>query len=321
MSKPILSICIPTYNRCIYLKRLLDSMIPQLDGSSLIEVCITDNASTDGTYDICTDYSARYSFIKYVRQNDNLGPDVNIHAAYSLGSGRYVWIFGDDDYLRVGAIDKILGVISKSNNIDMISMGVLPHGSNKVSSDVSYPVEIFAFEDNAEFSSRVGIMFTFISGLIINKQKIEQYDVSPYVGTCLVQLSWVFRLLRNGNNFIQIQTPLVIAEENNSGGYRFFEVFSVNLSNIVNELLGTGIPGKKVRLSAIKFLLLNVAINGSIHTNYEKENYTSVVKAGFGDLFEYKLFYQWLFKFPFILRGFRMMKNTIKAIIIRTRRT
>lgn len=94
-------------------KRLLDSIIPQVvKNASLVEICITDNASTDDTFTLCSDYSARYSFIKYIWQNENRGPDVNIHAAYSLASGRYVWIFGDDDYLRVGALGKILDILS-----------------------------------------------------------------------------------------------------------------------------------------------------------------------------------------------------------------
>lgn len=316
MRDVLLSICVPTYNRCIYLKRLLDSIIPQVvKNASLVEICITDNASTDDTFTLCSDYSARYSFIKYIRQNENRGPDVNIHAAYSLASGRYVWIFGDDDYLRVGALGKILDILSNNRNIDMVSMGVLPHGSDKISNDISYPVDVVKFEDDIEFASRIGVMFTFISGLIINKQKVEQYDVIPYIGTYLVQLSWVFRLLRSGNEFVQIKTPLIFAEEYNSGGYRFFEVFSINLSKIVIDVLGCDSSGVKIRISAIKFLLLNLVINESLKNNYEQESYLDVVDKAFSDLTCYRFFYRWFFRYPFILRSARVFKNTLKNSI------
>lgn len=48
--KPLLSICIPTYNRAEYLAKSLDTLVclPEFN-SSEVEVVISDNASTDNT--------------------------------------------------------------------------------------------------------------------------------------------------------------------------------------------------------------------------------------------------------------------------------
>ena len=46
--QPLLSICIPTYNRSEQLRRALESLVGQ-EGFSEVEVVISDNCSTDGT--------------------------------------------------------------------------------------------------------------------------------------------------------------------------------------------------------------------------------------------------------------------------------
>ena len=48
--KPILSLWIPTYNRKEKLARLINGVLADFQRlSGKIEICITDNASTDGT--------------------------------------------------------------------------------------------------------------------------------------------------------------------------------------------------------------------------------------------------------------------------------
>ena len=54
MSRPLLSILIPTYNRRVELERAIDSILGQNlsgDFDNLIEIIIHNNASTDDTYD------------------------------------------------------------------------------------------------------------------------------------------------------------------------------------------------------------------------------------------------------------------------------
>ncbi|MBR7037253.1 glycosyltransferase [bacterium] len=60
--QPILSICIPTYNREVYLKRLVDSIISQKEfvDTDDIEIVISDNASTDSTKDMINKYINKY---------------------------------------------------------------------------------------------------------------------------------------------------------------------------------------------------------------------------------------------------------------------
>ena len=68
MNKPLLSICIPTYNRAEYLKNSIESIICQDEfKNKQVEIVIADNASTDNTESVARPYAQRYENIFYYR--------------------------------------------------------------------------------------------------------------------------------------------------------------------------------------------------------------------------------------------------------------
>ena len=70
-----LTIAIPTYNGEKTIENLLDSLIMQCDES--VELLIVDNCSMDNTPNIINKYKNDYSKLKYVRNDENIGPDAN----------------------------------------------------------------------------------------------------------------------------------------------------------------------------------------------------------------------------------------------------
>ena len=65
MNKPLLSICIPTYNRANLLVKAISSIVEQpIFSSGKIEVVVTDNCSTDETKKICEEFMSKYENIK-----------------------------------------------------------------------------------------------------------------------------------------------------------------------------------------------------------------------------------------------------------------
>jgi glycosyltransferase involved in cell wall biosynthesis len=67
-----LTVYLPIYNEVKYIRSCLDSLIDE--GCLII---ISDNASTDGTSEICQDYARQYPNIKYYRQKENIGVSNN----------------------------------------------------------------------------------------------------------------------------------------------------------------------------------------------------------------------------------------------------
>ena len=106
--RPLLSICISTYNRARWLEvslRHLSSLIPEY--SPNIEIVVCDNASTDDTPAVGEPYLSRQDFA-YHRNPQNVGMLGTLRGTALHDKGKYIWILGDDDLLRSGAIDRVV---------------------------------------------------------------------------------------------------------------------------------------------------------------------------------------------------------------------
>src|SRR5438128_542667 len=74
---PRVSIGLPVYNGERYLRLALDSLLSQTFTD--FELIISDNASTDGTTEICRAYAARDARIRYSRLEHNIGGSPNFN--------------------------------------------------------------------------------------------------------------------------------------------------------------------------------------------------------------------------------------------------
>jgi abequosyltransferase len=116
MTAPLLSICIPTFNRKKYLKECLDSIFSQLEktkDSKRIEVIISDNASDDGTREMVRLYGKKYHNLFYFRNKENLGGLVNTIKVATHAKGEYIWFFSDDDIQTKQALATVIETINK----------------------------------------------------------------------------------------------------------------------------------------------------------------------------------------------------------------
>lgn len=90
-----LSIGLPVYNGADYVAEAIASLLAQTRGD--FELVISDNHSTDGTWDIISDFAAHDARIRAVRQPENLGAAENF--AFVLKEARhsaFMWAAADD---------------------------------------------------------------------------------------------------------------------------------------------------------------------------------------------------------------------------------
>jgi len=96
---PRLSIGLPVYNGEEYLAESIEALLGQTYED--FELIITDNASSDGTEDICRRYEAKDSRIRYHRLPRNIGAAPNHNHVFTLARGElWKWASHDDLYGR-----------------------------------------------------------------------------------------------------------------------------------------------------------------------------------------------------------------------------
>jgi glycosyltransferase involved in cell wall biosynthesis len=108
-----LSICIPTYNRSVLLRQTLDVLLPQISIADEIEVIISDNASPDDTRDVVAALLPKNPFIRYIRNETNIGADDNAMECLRAAEGDYVWFCSDDDIPLPGIVAKVVSVLTQ----------------------------------------------------------------------------------------------------------------------------------------------------------------------------------------------------------------
>jgi len=95
---PLVSICIPTYNRAGMANLAIESALAQTYEN--IEVIVVDNASTDNIEALVASY--RDSRLKFVKNERNLGLFGNFNRCVEVASGDYIHILHSDDYIDPG---------------------------------------------------------------------------------------------------------------------------------------------------------------------------------------------------------------------------
>lgn len=111
-----LSICIPTHHgRAVPLREAIDGILAQIAQGlpGEVEICVSDNASGDGTADMLQDYAAIHPgrFV-YHRNETNLKFLKNLLQVFSLASGDYCWLLSSDDQIAEGGITAVMETLA-----------------------------------------------------------------------------------------------------------------------------------------------------------------------------------------------------------------
>ena len=241
MIKPLLTIAIPTFDRAPHLELLLTTLTTELDGlNNKVELIISDNASSDRTPDVCKNFSINMPSASMVRNVINIGAENNFIECLSRAHGRYFWIIGDDDLPKSGVIKMIIQLLEK-NNPDLIYLESEWFQILTSADQGSEIKELHAVQMSAEdLAVKINVWLTFVSALIINRNLFfENYsllDAGRYRGTNLIQLGWIFGVLKKGSKFIYVRNRCMLATADNSGGYEIIKTFGIYFPKIVHEI-------------------------------------------------------------------------------------
>jgi glycosyltransferase involved in cell wall biosynthesis len=115
----------PVYNGERFLGQAIESILAQTFRD--FEIFISDNASTDGTEQICRSFAHHDPRVHYVRQSRNIGAIGNFNAVTRLGRAEYFKWAAHDDLLAptfleqcVQALDQDAGLVLASPGTQLI---------------------------------------------------------------------------------------------------------------------------------------------------------------------------------------------------------
>lgn len=237
LNKCILTIAIPTYNRAKFLERCLNFLADQKeDFENKLEILVLDNCSTDNTSLVVEKFQQLGLRINYIKNTENIGPDLNILKCYTEAKGEYILAMGDDDALLVGAVKYIFKIISENDKIGSVFLtpaNIDKINSNNVDERVTYKV----FNKIQPYLNHVSYFVTFISANIVNREALNNIDYGKYVNSNLTQVPVILNAVKiKGAINIVVDTKLLAAQEDNSGGYNFFKVFGENFNIILKDI-------------------------------------------------------------------------------------
>ncbi len=119
--KPILSICIPTYNRSSALDSCLFSICSQLFWENLpLEIIISDNASSDDTESVAKKWAARFNQVRYYRNNENIGGTKNFWKVTEYVNTPFFWFMGDDGIFIPGTLRHVVDILLANPNTSLM---------------------------------------------------------------------------------------------------------------------------------------------------------------------------------------------------------
>ncbi|AOZ92246.1 glycosyltransferase [Paenibacillus crassostreae] len=235
--EPLLSICIPTYNRSTDLEKCLTSIYSQIGNCDLFEVCISDNASDDSTPSVVERFRIKYNNLKYQRNATNIGADRNIQHVLGQGRGKFLKLQGDDDFFMENTLIPLLHVLYKHHDCAVFHIDLLKGG---------YWVD--TGEGLAEYLKGSSISGTFISSMILQRDAwLALEDKSKYIDSSFNQLYWQYAILAQQPKFCIIHRSMFTYAGNDPIGYNFGRVFIESYQKILQSFIDNGLTEADIR--------------------------------------------------------------------------
>lgn len=127
MSTPLVSVCIPTFNRANFLPEAIDSILAQSFRDC--ELVVSDNASTDETPEVLRRY--RDPRLRLHRNDSNLGLVGNFNRCLQLARAPYFVLCCSDDYWAPQLLAQEVSLFEQHPGLSYVHVGSMVVDANK----------------------------------------------------------------------------------------------------------------------------------------------------------------------------------------------
>lgn len=209
---PFISICIPSYNRAVYLSELLESISSQSFVNYEVVICEDDSPQRSEISYIVEKFKISNPVIslRYFENEQNLGYDGNIRRLIEKSKGEYCLFLGNDDLLCNNALSVISTILMKH-----VDCGVIVRSYATFDIDPLLIKQEFRYfpEEKLICAGTSAIATAFrrsvvIPGLVIHRESALKVATAACDGSLLYQLYLVGRILADRS---VVFTPEIIA--------------------------------------------------------------------------------------------------------------
>ena len=110
----LVTICIPTFNRCDFLGRAIRSAINQTFNKNNYEIIVIDDGSTDKTDIILNTFK---DDIKIIKNKKNIGLSKSLNKAILKSRGKYFLRLDSDDYINQEYINFLYNTLDLNKDV------------------------------------------------------------------------------------------------------------------------------------------------------------------------------------------------------------
>ena len=135
LSKKLITVIIPVFNKEKYLQKCLDSVINQT--YSNLEIILINDASKDNSLKICKDYASKDDRIKLICNKRNKGVSYTRNKGLEIAKGDYISFIDADDEIEKDTYKIMLSDIVR-HNVDFVQTRMILNGKEEWRPDGIY---------------------------------------------------------------------------------------------------------------------------------------------------------------------------------------
>ncbi|MCM0605483.1 MAG: glycosyltransferase family 2 protein [Xanthomonadaceae bacterium] len=201
--KPLISVCIPAYNRTEFLGPLLDSIVAQDYHDYEIVICEDGSPKRAEIKVIVDQYMKRFPNLsfRYFENPKNYGYDKNLRELLIRSQGEYCLFMGNDDLLAPHALQVISSGVKRHKDIGVVmrSYASFDGTTDNIVQTYRYFDQERFFPASVETSTTFFRRCVVIPGLTLHRESALKHTTEQFDGTLLYQLHLVLRILLEKN--------------------------------------------------------------------------------------------------------------------------
>lgn len=189
MEEKLFSISIPSYNRPVEIRRLLDSIDTIHVNEIEIVICEDKAPKREEVRKQVFDFKSKTQYeVNYIENEVNCGYDKNLRNLIRAAKGHYIMFMGDDDSFILGAFDKFFDFAKEHSDCGYILRSYRNNYKDGTHQDFQYFNGDKIFEASDESYMTMFDKSVFVSGFTIRRDYSLEFETEIFDSSLLYQL-------------------------------------------------------------------------------------------------------------------------------------